>query len=43
MNKKDWMGVPIEKIQAWQIAFDAEQNNFTVKAACPVCGKNALH
>jgi len=42
MNNKDWAGVPLEKIQEWQIAFDTEQNSFLVGAACPVCRQNGL-
>jgi hypothetical protein len=42
MGKKDWTGVPVEKIEAWQTAFNAKQNIFALKAACPVCGHNAL-
>jgi len=42
MNKKNWKGVPIEKIRDWQISFGAESKGFVVPGPCPVCGQNSL-
>lgn len=42
MNKKDWKGVPIDKIRDWQVSFSAQSKGFVVPGPCPVCDQNSL-
>jgi hypothetical protein len=42
MTGKIWRGVPLDKIEAWQIAFQVSSDSYNVSGACPVCFNHAL-
>lgn len=41
-DKMNWAGVPIDKIEAWQTAFETERNCLELRTACPICDQLSL-
>jgi len=43
LSQRRWLGVPLERMEAWQLAFATMPLAEDLMAPCPVCGLTSLH